>query len=474
MAKIMAVLIVLVSNMALGDVTSLTEDKPITVTTGTRTGFVYDAITGKPIEDAVVVCNWDIRDFSLEGGSTRFGAVYETVTNKDGKYMIPSQSIDIENSLFSRLDPEQVFVYKFDYVWYWMFDKEIMPFIVYISNMPHIYRKQKNIVELQPWKNEMSHVEHMRFLPSYQLPMNKLKLLPEALAKEKILVNKEKKANASFIKDVSDAKKQLVADTDAYRKKQLGRKEYIDRLHNYLSISDADIVKSVSTALNDCNDIAAIPALIEFVKKNAYRRNSFEDVFHCLRSAINNPVIIYPAIASDRKKLITEIENWWEQNKGKNPADWESDDLTKLSILLAGQANIWKPLYDISEEFRLISGEVEDINNSPVMTVFKRFKTALLMNDPNTVRACFSDGIGQAEAIALLKLRPKFREIADGLKRMCMESENEYKAKYFLLSPDPEREGKRVAFPVHFVRDEMGNWKISRFYEYIKQNKFGK
>jgi hypothetical protein len=126
-------------------------------------------------------------------------------------------------------------------------------------------------------------------------------------------------------------------------------------------------------ALKKHDDIAAIPALIEFVKESLYRRNSSEEVFLCLCSAINNPAIVCPEIVSDRKKLIAEIENWWEQNKGGDPAEWKSDELTKLSHLLAGQANAWMPYYDISEDFRFISGEVEDIDGSPVMTVFKRF-----------------------------------------------------------------------------------------------------
>ncbi len=145
--------------MALCEENVLPEDKTITITTGIRTGHVTDAITGKPIEDAVVVYNCDIMGFSFEGGNRRFGAVYETVTDKDGKYTIPSQSIQIEHWPFSRLAPEQLFIYKQGFVWYWVSDKEVKPFIVCLLNLPHIYRKQNNVVKLQPWNDKMSHIE---------------------------------------------------------------------------------------------------------------------------------------------------------------------------------------------------------------------------------------------------------------------------------------------------------------------------
>ena len=469
---ITTVLIMLLSNIAWCNNASLPEDKPITATTGIRTGRVTDAMTGKPIEGAIVVCNWNITEFSMEGGDTESVAIYETITDKDGRYTIPSQTVQLEHSLYSRLTPEQMLVYKFGYIWYWMSDKEISTFMVCMPDLPHIYRRQNNVVKLQPWNNKMSHVEHLKDLPSYKLPMDKLTLLPQALAEEKILANEEKNANADFLKIVEETKKQLAADINAYKKNLIDRDEYVSRLHNYLNISDVDIFESVSKDLSNCGDTTAIPALIKFVKENAYRKNSTEKVFRCLCSAINNPAIAYPSIASDRKKLIIEIENWWEQEKDNDPAEWKTDDLAKLSYLMQAQADAWRPSYDISGEFRLTTGEVEDINDSPVMTVFKRFKAALLADDPNAVRDCFSDGIGREEAAMLIKLQPKFREIANGFKDMDMVSENEYIAKYYLLGPIAGNQ--RNAYPVHFSRDEKNNWKISQFSEYIKQNDFGK
>jgi hypothetical protein len=354
----------------------------------------------------------------MGGSDTQFGAVYETITDKDGKYTIPSQSVVLEDSISSRLYPEQMLVYKLGYVWYWMSDKEVMPFIVCTPDLSHIYRKENNIVKLQPWNNEMSHVEHFKYLPSYELPTDKLTLLSEALVEERSLANQERNANAGFPIDT-----------------------------------------------------ASIPELIEFVKKNVYRKDSSsEKGFRRLCSKINNPYIIYPPIVSHRKELIAEIERWWKENKDKEPGNWKSDDLTILSRHFAGQANAWKPSYDISGEFKLIHGEVDDINDSPVMTVFKRFKTALLEDDLDTVRDCFIDTPGQIGVNELIKLRPKFREIAGGFKFMSMWSENEYKAEYSLMGP--LKDGKVSGFPVHFFRNEKGEWKITQFSEYLIQNDF--
>jgi hypothetical protein len=52
-----------------------------------------------------------------------------------------------------------------------------------------------------------------------------------------------------------------------------------------------------------------------------------------------------------------------------------------------------------------------------------------------------------------------------------MGYEKEYKAKYYLLGH--EKDGKMVGSPVFFVKDQRGNWKISQFYEYIRQNNLG-
>ena len=93
---ITTVLIMLLSNIAWCNNASLPEDKPITATTGIRTGRVTDAMTGKPIEGAIVVCNWNITEFSMEGGDTESVAIYETITDKDGRYTsltpLPCQS----------------------------------------------------------------------------------------------------------------------------------------------------------------------------------------------------------------------------------------------------------------------------------------------------------------------------------------------------------------------------------------------
>jgi len=439
---------------------SLPADKPTMASTGTRSGYVLDAITEKPVADAIIVYHWNIRDFSFEGGSTRFGAIYETFTDKEGKYTIPNQVVRIEHSASSHLDAEEVFIYKHNYVFYRMLDNEPQHFIICVPNLPHIHRKQNNIVKLQPWNDQMSHAEHLEFIPRDEFNIDKLKFLPKALANENILADEEKKVTESIAKKVTEALSQFTIDTALYKDKQITKDEYINRLHHHLATPDADLLKSASLALKDCNDTAAIPALIAFIKRNMYRREAFEVGFSALCTAINNTDISMPVSMPDRKRLIAEIESWWDRNKDKSPARWQSDDLAKLASQLEEQANSWRPLYNVSGTFRLISGEVEDANTSPVMTVFKKFKKALIEDDVNSVRDCFADGFGKERAAQLITLRQKFKDMANDMKKMVLVSEEEYMANYDLVR---EENGEMFAYPVIFVRDEFGNWKISDF-----------
>ena len=94
------------------------------------------------------------------------------------------------------------------------------------------------------------------------------------------------------------------------------------------------------------------------------------------------------------------------------------------------------------------------------MTAFKTFKLALLEDDVNTAVDCFVEPDKEKYAKILPSL-PSLPEYASGMKQMVMVSENEDKAKYELLSPGEN--GEMYSFPVSFVKDEEGNWKISQF-----------
>jgi streptogramin lyase len=98
-------------------------------------------------------------------------------------------------------------------------------------------------------------------------------------------------------------------------------------------------------------------------------------------------------------------------------------------------------------------------DNSP-LAIFNTFKAALDANDVNAAIDCFADIAKEEYSKVLHDLQPHFQEMVSAMGEMILMSQNEYTAEYSLMS---ETDGDMIAFPVSFIRDEMGNWKISDF-----------
>lgn len=133
--------------------------------TGSRSGQVFDVNTGKPIEGAVVDYFWV---FSPVMGSDRHAANFETTTDKDGKYFIPSQRVVCPNPLlYGPLQPEKVIIYKDGFAVY-VADLSLIksPIIKPIGypNDNQTYHKKNNIVKLYPWKEGESHDRHIHWI----------------------------------------------------------------------------------------------------------------------------------------------------------------------------------------------------------------------------------------------------------------------------------------------------------------------
>jgi len=443
----------ILSNIApCGEPEEFLKNKPITLNTGIRTGRVVDAVTGKPLQRAVILYIWEIEEFLVES-HTRMGALYETTTDKDGKYLIPSQQVEMRHPIMSKLEPEEVFVYKYGYVWYRVFDNKARSFIDYLPNLQQQYRKENNIVKLQPWTDELSHSEHIAFLTS-GLSRTRGQLLPEALEEEKALAEKERQANKLFRQKVKEAKKQLYGDRAAYKKNRITREEYIARLHKYLQIPDSNLLKLASLALKDLNDTVAIPVLIEFLKNNMYRK-SFEEAFYSLRWAIGNTGLKAPKSVPQRKDFIAKIEDWWELNKDRNSEDWNTDDIANLSSISKDKGGVGP----IKVDGMLVDPALQkfdDPNNSP-LSVFRQFRAALLADNLDKVISCFAPYKRAEYAEFYKKLRPYFRKMAEDMKGLALKSRSENIVECELL----RQEGDSIsAYPIIFVKDEDGNWKI--------------
>ncbi len=138
--------------------------------TGSRSGQVLDAITGKPIEGAVVNYTWTVAGFlqdAIGGGGPTVS--HEVLTDKEGKYYIPSLRVKRRNILQWGLQPEMVLVYKDKYAVYKLYRQHKKPpegrsFGYPRKNQP--YRKKNNIVKLYPFKEGESHYRHIDVIDS--------------------------------------------------------------------------------------------------------------------------------------------------------------------------------------------------------------------------------------------------------------------------------------------------------------------
>ncbi len=150
--------------------------------TGSRSGQVFDAISGKPIEGAVVNYTWTVAGFledAIGGGGPT--VTHETLTDKDGKYYIPSLRVKRENVFQWTLEPEEVLVYKDKYAAYKLYRQYKKPpegrsfgYSRKKQNQP--YRKKNNIVKLYPFKEGESHDDHVKFIGIQSAERDKLLL----------------------------------------------------------------------------------------------------------------------------------------------------------------------------------------------------------------------------------------------------------------------------------------------------------
>jgi len=293
-------------------------ETPKTFTTGIRSGRVVDAKTGKPIKGAVVFYNWDITEFSMESSSRR-GALYEAITDKEGKYFVPDQAIESQTGALANLEPEEVFVYKYGYILYRVFDNQTLTFLTYLPDLQQRYRQQDNVVKLQPWIDKMSHAEHMSvFTGSYGFYRTKLE---KALEEEKALAKEER----NFFKRTLDtANKQLSQYQTAYKNDDITKEEYITRLRQCLDIPDSYLLGRTVKELKELDDRAAIQALIESMEKHLYR-STFRNLLSSLNYVTDREDLEDARVISERIEIIEDLKQWWQRNKDKTKPEWFAD-----------------------------------------------------------------------------------------------------------------------------------------------------
>ena len=160
--------------------------------TGSCSGRIIDAVTGKPIEGAVVTYSWRFSGF-LEESSATF---YETLTDKEGKYFIPNQQVKRDNILRGTLQPESVLIYKNNYAVYTLWREYKKPTVGSSFGYPsqnQPYCKKNNLVKLYPWRKDESHYEHVEWIDAITFYCGQGKLLQKELEEEKRRAKEERR-----------------------------------------------------------------------------------------------------------------------------------------------------------------------------------------------------------------------------------------------------------------------------------------
>jgi len=185
-------ILLIISVIAIGVISSFVYVWYYQTYTGSRNGRVIDAITGKPIEGVVVYCIWKFSGFMAVVGES-LAARYETTTDKDGHYFIPSQRCKRKNLVQGSLLPESVFIYKNNCAVYTLYREYKKPAVGRSFGYPdknQKYHKRNCLVKLYPWKNDESHYRHIEWIKS-SMSYYKSELMNKELTEEKKRADKE-------------------------------------------------------------------------------------------------------------------------------------------------------------------------------------------------------------------------------------------------------------------------------------------
>ncbi len=159
--------------------------------TGPRSGVVVDAVTGKPIEGAVVCMLWNTSGLFTISGSA-LAAAYEIETDAEGKYDIPSQRYARSHWL-EAVHPEDVMIYKDGYCAYkvTVYSRDVGRSYGH-KDAPQPYQKQKNKARLFPLGEADSHKEHFEWVRVFGIHSWPEELLIGELQEEQERARKEK------------------------------------------------------------------------------------------------------------------------------------------------------------------------------------------------------------------------------------------------------------------------------------------
>ena len=100
------------------------------------------------------------------------------------------------------------------------------------------------------------------------------------------------------------------------------------------------------------------------------------------------------------------------------------------------------------------------LNGPHPLNVFESFKTALTAGDVNEAASYFAEVSAENYRLLLEQLRPYFTQMVNDMGEIIFIRFDTDMIVYDLLR---EESGRTYGYPVIFVRDEMGQWKIYDF-----------
>jgi len=100
------------------------------------------------------------------------------------------------------------------------------------------------------------------------------------------------------------------------------------------------------------------------------------------------------------------------------------------------------------------------LNGPHPLDVFESFKSALLANDVNEAVGYFAEVSAENHRLLLEQLQPYFTQMVNDMGEMIFIRFDTDMVVYDLLR---EENSRTYGYPVAFVRDEKGQWKISDF-----------
>ena len=259
-----------------------------------------------------------------------------------------------------------------------------------------------------------------------------------------------------------------------------------DSNNNRLQIFETDgsfVSKFGSGQLNHPNGICVIGSSIYLVDANDYlqKRTSGGTLLERFGSATSDfgkfgdvSKVNYD-VKCDQLVVANPVNNWIEFIKVFNYGSGDSNKLMFAGVVsdqnfAAPNAALAKPNLD---EPNLII-YVADTGNNRILKLqleqdsptnrptakFASFKSALEANDVNATIALFIPDAAEKYRPIFEELQPKFAEMVSDMAGFVQISDNGQRAVYDVLR---EENGEMFGYPIVFVRDEMGNWRIEKF-----------